>query len=262
MQKVILDIGANSGYFSEYILRNDNSSKVIAFEPNPKFQPNLETISKSFYGRFNYEMKAVANINGVGRFNFTVDPSGQLSSMLKPNPLGLWDSYSRKFSLKFNSQKVSICNGKFIEQKYGKEIYLCKIDVQGSDIFVARNLLKSLNIKFLVIEFQTSSLQSESMYVDQKNSLVDLGKLITEFSLSTIKLFPNSSNLFEYNVLLSKKKSLNRSDSKFINLLIESPILKRSSEILLFGETPCPRLVRKLNWIIHKVLLVITHKKL
>jgi FkbM family methyltransferase len=40
MKKVILDIGANSGYFSEYILINDNSSNVIAFEPNPKFEPN------------------------------------------------------------------------------------------------------------------------------------------------------------------------------------------------------------------------------
>jgi FkbM family methyltransferase len=262
VQKVILDIGANSGYFSEYILINDKSSKVIAFEPNPKFQPNLESISKSFYGRFDFKLKAVADINGTGQFNFTVDPSGQLSSMLKPNPLGLWDNYSRKFSLKFSTKKVSICNGKFIEQNYGKEIYLCKIDVQGSDIFVARNLLQSLNIKFLVIEFQTSSLQNESMYIDQQNSLVNLANLITEFNLSTIKLFPNSPNLFEYNVLLSSKKSLNRSDYKFIDLLIESPIFKRSSEILLIGDSPYPRLVKKINWIVHKVLLTLTHKKL
>jgi FkbM family methyltransferase len=178
MKKVILDIGANSGYFSEYILINDNSSNVIAFEPNPKFEPNLRTISKSFYGRFNYELKAVANINGIGRFNFTVDPSGQLSSMLLPNPLGLWDNYSRKFSLKFKTRNVPICNGKFIAQKYGKEIYLCKIDVQGSDIFVARNLLKALNIKFLIIEFQTSSLRNESMYIDQKNCHQSRGSLV------------------------------------------------------------------------------------
>jgi len=262
MQKIILDIGANSGYFSKFMLINDNSLKVIAFEPNSKFQPNLESISKTFSGRFIYEMKAVANINGVGRFNFTVDQNSQLSSLLKPNPQGLWDSYSRKFNLKFNTREVQICNGKSILQKYGKEIYFCKIDVQGSDVLVAHNLLKYLDIKFLLIEFQTSSLRNESMYFDQKNSLVNLAKLINKFDLSTIKLFPNSSNLFEYNVLLSKKKLLNRFDSEFINLLIESPALKRTSEVLLIGDTPFPQLVRKLNRIIHRVLFFMSKKML
>ena len=63
MRKVILDIGANSGSFSQYILENVNEAKVIAFEPNPKFEPNFKTLLEIYEGRFYYEIKAVSSIS-------------------------------------------------------------------------------------------------------------------------------------------------------------------------------------------------------
>lgn len=256
MKKIILDIGANSGQFSEYVLKNFKNSKVIAFEPNSKFEPSFKTLLKNYEDRFDYEIKALSDFNGTENFYFTVDPSQQVSSLLKPNPVGLWDSYSKLYSINnFKASKVLTCNGKFIEQKYGKKIYLAKIDVQGSDISVARNLLSNLDINFLIIEFQSSSLQNESLYVGQKNSLVELAKLITEFNLSTIKLFPNSVNSVEFNVLLCKKNVLSDFDLDFIDMLIDSVILKRFSEILPIGDVPYRRLVKKLNRVLKSILL-------
>lgn len=256
MQKIILDIGANSGLFSEYVLKNLKSAKVIAFEPNSKFETSFKALIKEYEGRFEYEIKAVSNFTGSSEFYFTVDPSQQLSSLLKPNPLGLWDDYSKLFSINdYKTSKVLTCDGRFIKQKYGREIYLAKIDIQGSDISVARNLLLNLDIDFLIIEFQASSIQNESVYVGQENSLVDLSKLITEFNLSTIKLFPIGANSVEFNVLLCKKKVLSQFDLDFIELLIDSVVLKRFSEILPIGDIPYSRLVRKLNRILKRILI-------
>ena len=243
VDKIILDIGANSGQFSEYMLKSFNDVKVIAFEPNLRFEPNFKNLAESYKSRFNYEIKAISEVTGTAQFYFTIDPAQQLSSMLKPNPTGLWDVYSRTFNIKnFKTSNISTCNGEFIKDKYGKKIYFAKIDVQGTDISVARNLLSDLNIEFLLIEFQASSLENESVYIEQKNSLIELSKLITDFDLSTIKLFPNSSYSVEYNVLLCKKNTLSEFDLSFIDLLIESPILKRFSEILPIGDVPYLRL--------------------
>lgn len=256
MNKIILDIGANSGLFSEYMLKSFNDVKVIAFEPNLRFEPNFKNLVKSYESRFNYEIKAISEVTGIAQFYFTIDPAQQLSSMLKPNPTGLWDVYSKTFNIKnFKASNISTCNGEFIKDKYGKKIYLAKIDVQGTDISVARNLLSNLDIKFLLIEFQASSLENESVYVGQKNSLVELSKLITDFDLSTIKLFPVSSISVEYNVLLCKKNTLDEFDLSFVDLLIESPILKRFSEILPIGDVPYLRLVKMLNRILKRFLL-------
>jgi len=79
--------------------------------------------------------------------------------------------------------------------------------------------------------------------------------LITEFDLSSIKLFPNSANSVEFNVLLCKKKILNQFDLDFINLLIDSVVLKRYSEILAIGDIPYTRLVKKINRILKKFLM-------
>lgn len=256
MNRIILDIGANSGQFSEYMLKSFNDVKVIAFEPNLRFEPNFKNLAESYEGRFDYELKAISEVIGKSQFYFTIDPSQQLSSMLKPNPTGLWDVYSKTFNIKnFKTSNISTCNGEFIKDKYGKKIYLAKIDVQGTDISVARNLLSDLEIEFLLIEFQASSLENESVYVGQKNSLVELSKLITDFGLSTIKLFPNSSNSVEYNVLLCKKNTLSEFDLSFIDLLIQSTILDRFSEILPIGDMPYLRLVKMLNRILKRLLL-------
>ena len=256
VNKIILDIGANSGQFSEYMLKSFNDVKVIAFEPNLRFESNFKNLVKSYESRFNYEIKAISEVTGTAQFYFTIDPAQQLSSMLKPNPTGLWDVYSKTFNIKnFKASSISTCNGEFIKDKYGKKIYLAKIDVQGTDISVARNLLSNLDIKFLLIEFQASSLENESVYVGQKNSLVELSKLITDFNLSTIKLFPNSSTSVEYNVLLCKQNTLNEFDLSFVDLLIESTILKRFSEILPIGDVPYLRLVKMLNRILKSFLL-------
>ena len=98
-------------------------------------------------------------------------------------------------------------------------------------------------------------MENESVYIEQKNSLIELSKLITDFDLSTIKLFPNSSYSVEYNVLLCKKNTLSEFDLSFIDLLIESPILKRFPEILPIGDVPYLRLVKMLNRILKRLLL-------
>ena len=256
MQRIILDIGANSGTFSEYMLSMFDDVKVIAFEPNLRFESDFKTLSKFYESRFEYELKAVSASTGKREFYLAVDPSQQLSSFHRPNPIGLWDNYTKTFNIKeFMATKVSTCNGKYIRDKYGRKIFMVKIDVQGSDVSVARNLLSYLDINFLVIEFQASSLPEESVYIGQKNSLVELSKLIVDFGLSSIKLFPNSSTSVEYNVVLCKKNALDRYELKFIELLMQSSILSRFSEILPIGDIPYPRLVRKLHRILNSFLV-------
>jgi FkbM family methyltransferase len=56
VRKTILDIGANSGLFSEYVLKNLKNAKVIAFEPNSKFEISFKALQKDYKGRFKYEI--------------------------------------------------------------------------------------------------------------------------------------------------------------------------------------------------------------
>jgi hypothetical protein len=113
---------------------------------------------------------------------------------------------------------------------------MAKIDTQGTDISVARNLLSNLQIDFILLEFQATSIKSEFSYKAQKNSLNDLTQIIKDFNLYTVKLLPNSINGSEYNILLSRKETLTKSDKDFINLLLQSPVLNITSKILFIGD--------------------------
>jgi FkbM family methyltransferase len=237
MHKIILDIGANSGYFSKYLLEKSNIFKVIAFEPNRKFSADFEALKLEYNERFDYEFKAVASTNSYAKFYHMSDPNQQISSTLIPNKKGEWNEYTKKNHLsQISSSIVETCNGKYIKFFFGPKIYMAKIDTQGTDISVARNLLSNLQIDFILLEFQATSIKSEFSYKAQKNSLNDLTQIIKDFNLYTVKLLPNSINGSEYNILLSRKETLTKSDKDFINLLLQSPVLNITSKILFIGD--------------------------
>ena len=236
MHKIILDIGANSGYFSKYILEKWNVFRVIAFEPNRRFSADFEVLKLEYKERFDYEVKAVTSTNSYAKFYHMSDPNQQINSTLIPNRKGEWNEYTKKNHLsQINSSTVETCNGRYIKNFFGSKIYMVKIDTQGTDISIARNLLSNLRIDFILLEFQATSIKSEFSYKAQKNSLNDLAQIIKDFKLYTVKLLPNSINGSEYNILLSRKQTLTKSDKDFINLLLQSPVLKITSKILFIG---------------------------
>ena len=237
MYKIILDIGANSGYFSKFLLEKSNIFKVIAFEPNRKFSADFKALKLEYNERFEYVFKAVTSTNSYAKFYYMSDPNQQINSTLVPNSKGEWNEYTKKYHLsQISSSTVETCNGRYIKNFFGSKIYMAKVDTQGTDISITRNLLSNLQIDFILLEFQATSIESEFSYKAQKNSLNDLAKMIKDFNLSTVKLLPNSVNGAEYNILLSRKKTLTKNDRDFINLLLDSPVLKLSTRILFIGD--------------------------
>ena len=56
--KICIDIGANKGEYSKYILENSQSD-VIAFEPFPKSFKKLQFIKKNYISRFFHTILAL-----------------------------------------------------------------------------------------------------------------------------------------------------------------------------------------------------------
>ena len=157
---ICLDIGANVGNYSQYILEN-SLSKVIAFEPIPKSFNKLKILKKNYKGRF-----FIYNI-GIGNKNHLLyGNKSPKKTMFYDNNNLQWASFSpelKEIDYLKNSNKSIKCHISTLDtflsknkKLINKKIDLIKIDTEGYELEVlngAKKAIKKYKPKYIQIEY-------------------------------------------------------------------------------------------------------------
>jgi FkbM family methyltransferase len=156
---IFIDIGANQGIFSIIAARNQNFVEIHAFEPNLKVVKFLENNFK--FNKINngvIHKYAIAEKNGTHKF-------------LVPE----YHSGAGKLSTKLSNMEVKCVNHNYLDKFFRKlnYSYFIKIDVEGSELMVLTELLRSkiescIN-KIFVEVTDTSSSEKKAMYLLLEN---------------------------------------------------------------------------------------------
>lgn len=139
---VMIDIGANAGYFSLIWAAANPTNRVVAFEPSPR---NVEILGKNKHSNgFDEQIRVFAY--ALGRSNDVLDFD------LGPNEQTGWGGLALSSSA--NSIKIPVKRLDEIIDKDSK-IDFMKIDVEGADTWVlmgAENLLRNKSVNEIYYE--------------------------------------------------------------------------------------------------------------
>ena len=207
--KICLDIGANVGKYSSYLLEN-SSAKIIAFEPMPKSFTELNKIKKNYSNRF-----FIYNI-GLGdkkvRKNINFDKNNLQWANFNPevNKIDYLKNNKRKIRCSLNTLDNFVKKNKKI---FNSRIDLIKIDTEGFELEVlkgAKKTIKKLKPKYIQIEYNWHHLfKNINLYYFSK-FLKDYDTYkILPFSKKLLKINPEKPehNYFNYsNIVFIRKK--------------------------------------------------------
>jgi FkbM family methyltransferase len=186
--KLIIDVGAHKGSYTDLFLKFNNKSQMYLFEPNPYLYKNLHIkyIRKKNFKIFNY---------GIGekqsKEKFLINKnSDYVSSFSKINQKS---RYLLIRNLVFGSLVNKIEKKKVLIKKLdsltflkNKKIDLLKIDVEGYEEKVVNGGSKILrNTKVLLIEFH-----KDDMYTDFNHKRLHKKLLKLNFKLFKAIKFP------------------------------------------------------------------------
>jgi len=160
---IFLDIGSNIGYFSLVACKNEKSYKIFSIEPNPKVKKYLD---KNLYYNFpknKYKTYNFAISKRVGSLNFYINnfDSGS-SSLIKKN--------KNEKTIKIKSNNYKLFNE--IAKNYPKKNVVFKIDVEGKDLEVLKEIKKSKlfqNIVYIYIETKNNKKDISNIKKNLKN---------------------------------------------------------------------------------------------
>lgn len=155
--KIIVDLGANEGYYTLAVKQKSPNAKIISVEANPiAFKLLQKNIKEN-------KLKNVFTLNRVvtnreGQVNFEIVKGVTAIGGLKVQGKRSWlpKNYIKKVKLKSTTLE-SICKKLNINK-----IDLLKLDVEGSEYVIlssSRNILK--NTRKVVVEVHSSELRSK-----------------------------------------------------------------------------------------------------
>jgi len=171
--KIILDIGANEGYYTLFMKKYNPNANIIALEPIPK---TYNILKKNVLGNKikNVKLLKKALTDKTGKTVFEFVP--EVSAISSTN-MGLQDRpWLEKSRIKtINVDSVTL---KELFQKFKLDyVDILKLDVEGSELKILENSKDILNkIKKIVIEYHSDELKEKC-----KNLLINKGfKLVLE----------------------------------------------------------------------------------
>lgn len=204
----ILDVGANKGDFSKFILENCENVSIFAFEPNWKVcGERLEILSNSYPQNFQCSFVALSQETGKSLLHGSNLMNGQLGSLLPLNTSSSgWD---------FHKDIVGETNNIFITEvstesvqdavtRIGvQSIDFLKIDTQGTDVAILEQFFKYLNVKSGVIEVDIGDYSSGQRYLTNNNDINTLISILNSNSRIITKIIPNNNRQDELNIFFS-----------------------------------------------------------
>ena len=182
-----IDVGANIGNYSRYILENSNS-KIIAFEPSKQSFKKLNTLKKNFKNRiytFNFGLG-----NRKKKLNLYYDKKNSLWANFNPEVNEIDYLKNNKSIEKSKIEKLDTIF--FLNKKIFKErIKLLKIDTEGFEYEVLLGSIKFIKKnkpKYIQIEYNWH-------HLFKNVNLYKISKLLKDYQ--AYKILPHSSGLLK-----------------------------------------------------------------
>lgn len=153
----IIDIGANTGVYSERLLKLTNA-RVIAFEPQPRLFDSLLEIQRKYKGRFFPLQKGVGDVDGTFSLKYGMGNS-QLASFCEDVSEIEYVGNTNDSAVDVEVVSLDSFMRSYDPTLYGfdlSSVDLVKIDVEGFEFEVlqgARNFLIECRPKFIQMEF-------------------------------------------------------------------------------------------------------------
>jgi FkbM family methyltransferase len=136
---VVLDVGANIGYYSLYML--PRTSAIHAFEPDPR---PLAVLRSNLAGHLNAEAHALAIGKCIGKSSFILEPNSEVSHLAAS-------------SAQQNEEllEVDVTTIDHFVAERDLQITGIKIDVEGADLDVIEGAVKTLESQSPLILTET-----------------------------------------------------------------------------------------------------------
>lgn len=194
-KKVIFDVGANVGDYTDMVDRQLERVNIHLFEPQQKLINQLED---------KYSTDEKKCVNGFA----LSDESGQTTIHYDEQGSGLASMTKRRvdhFNIDFDQkEKIEIKTlDKYCEDEGISEINLLKIDVEGHELEVlngAMDMISSGNIQYITFEFGGAN-------IDTRTYFQDYYYFFDEYDYDIYRILPNSE--------LYKIDSYSELDEKF-----------------------------------------------
>lgn len=172
---VVLDIGANIGRYSSFVLGINNKSLVFAFEPHPRtFQTLIENVNETNFNAYNL---AIGEKNGILElYDYASKDGSEHATLYKDVIL----DFHKDDPISHTVDVVKLDT--FLKNKNIDIIDLLKIDVEGNEFKVLLGIqgyLKENKIKAIHFEFN-------SMNIVSKTSFKDFWDLLNNYNLYRI----------------------------------------------------------------------------
>jgi FkbM family methyltransferase len=182
-----IDVGANNGKYSKFILMN-SKSKIIAFEPSKMCFKELRRLKKKFPNKINIFNFGLGNHNK--NLNLYYDEKNSLWSNYNPQVQNIY--YLKNTNL-IEKSKIKKLDKVYNEnkKKFNLDITLLKIDTEGYEYDVllgARNFIKKKKPKYIQIEYNWH-------HLFKNISLYKISKLLNNYDV--YKILPYSSGLLK-----------------------------------------------------------------
>ncbi|MGB8481674.1 MAG: FkbM family methyltransferase [Acidobacteriaceae bacterium] len=137
---VVLDVGANIGYYSLYMLPRAGS--VHAFEPDPTA---LAILRSNLAGHSNAHVQSKAVGKCTGKSSFILEPNSEVSHLADPS--------TRLGEERYEVDVTTI--DQFVAER-DLRITGIKIDVEGADLDVIEGAVKTLGSQFPLVLTETT----------------------------------------------------------------------------------------------------------
>ena len=207
--RLCIDVGANVGNYSKYLLEN-SSSKVFAFEPIPRSFKKLQIIKKNYLNRFFIFKFGVGEKKSTKIINYNNKNLQWANFNSEVNKI----NYLEKNNKKLKCSIITLDNFAENNKKLlNKKIDLIKIDTEGYEYEVlkgAKKTIQKFKPTYIQIEynwhhlFKNVNLYSFSKYLKGYDAYK-----ILPFSKDLMKIDPKrpEHNYFNYsNIVFVKKK--------------------------------------------------------
>ena len=185
--KLCIDVGANVGKYSKFILTN-SKSRIIAFEPSKMCFKDLCGLKKKFPNKINIFNFGLGNYNK--NLNLYYDKKNSLWSNYNPQVQNIYYLKDTNLIEKSKIKKLDkVYNDN--KKKFNLEITLLKIDTEGYEYDVllgARNFIKKKKPKYIQIEYNWH-------HLFKNISLYKISKFLNNYDV--YKILPYSSGLLK-----------------------------------------------------------------
>lgn len=225
-KNIIIDIGANFGFFTFDAAKKNKNIKFIAIEP---IKECIDHLKKSSFDNVEIIEKCISNNNGYLNLNINSTGDLGLTSLLelndKRNENNYWKIRSDVVETNIKKTQVeAITLEKLLENEEFSEIAFIKIDVQGYDLVCLESAGKFLN-KIQAGVLEASATKKTRLYENQPVLFDVIGKL-EELNFQVDSIKPNDPASNEFNVYFSRKDINLYSHLKKLNLLT-NPIIEK-----------------------------------